>query len=218
MENILDEKEPEAIHLTEQEIFTTIWTSPRQVFKFINDNEYDKHATVLLILAGISSAFDRAIMKDMGDQMSLVSIVALGVVFGAIFGWVTYYIYAALISWTGGWLAGRGNTSAILRVLAYAMLPSIIALIFLIPQIVIYGDEIFKAEGDIVSAGLLSNIIVYGSMIFEVIMGLLTLIFVVVGISEVQKFSIGKAFLNSLLPVIIFAIPILVIIILIDLF
>lgn len=74
MENILDEKEPEAIHLTEQEIFTTIWTSPRKVFKFINDNQYGKHATVLLILAGISSAFDRAIMKDMGDQMPLVAI------------------------------------------------------------------------------------------------------------------------------------------------
>lgn len=218
MENILDEKEPEAIQLTDQEIFTTIWTSPRQVFKFINDNEYDKHATVLLILAGISSAFDRAVMKDMGDQMSLVVIVALCVVFGAIFGWVTYYIYAALISWTGGWLDGRGNTSAILRVLAYAMLPSIIGLIFLIPQIVIYGDGIFKAEGDIVSAGLFSNIVVYGSMIFEFIMGLLTLIFVVVGISEVQKFSIGKAFLNSLLPLIIFLIPILLFIILIDLF
>ena len=218
MENILDEKEPEAIHLTDQEIFTTIWTSPRQVFKFINDNQYDKHATVLLILAGISSAFDRAVVKNMGDQMSLVAIVALCVGFGAIFGWLTNYIYSAMVSWTGGWLNGRGTTSAILRVLAYAMLPSIIGLIFFIPQIVIYGDEIFKAEGDIVSAGLLSNIIVYGSMIFEVIMGLLTMIFFVIGIAEVQKFSIGKAFLNSLLPVVVILIPILLFIILIDLF
>ena len=39
------------------------------------DNRYGKHATVLLILAGISSVFDRAIMKDMGDQMPLVAIV-----------------------------------------------------------------------------------------------------------------------------------------------
>ena len=123
MENILDEKPPGAIHLTDQEIFTTIWTSPRQVFKFINDNQYGKHATVLLILAGISSAFDRAVMKDMGDQMSLATIVALCIVFGAIFGWLTYYIYAALISWTGGWLDGRGNTSAILRVLAMRCCP-----------------------------------------------------------------------------------------------
>jgi hypothetical protein len=218
MENILDEKEPDAIQLTDQEIFTNIWTSPRLVFKYINDNHYDKHVTVLLILAGISSAFDRAVMKDMGDKMSLIAVLVLCILVGGIIGWISYYIYAAMISWTGGWLGARGKTSAILRVLAYAMLPSIIGLGFLVPQIVIYGSEIFKAEGDIVSAGWVSNIIVYGSMLFELAMGVITIILAVVGISEVQKFSIGKAILNSLLPLIIFLIPVLIIIILLELF
>jgi hypothetical protein len=218
MENILDEKEPDAIHLTDQEIFANIWTSPRLVFKFINDNNYDKHVTVLLILGGISSALDRAVLKDFGDQMPLIALLALCVVLGGMFGWLSYYIYAAMISWTGGWLGGLGKTSAILRVLAYAALPSIIALGFLIPQMVVYGSGIFKAEGDIVSAGWVSNIVVYGSMLLEFVMGILAIILAVVGISEVQKFSIGKAVLNSLLPLFIIFIPIVTIILLFELF
>ena len=59
-----------------------------------------------------------------------------------------------------GYQDGQGDTSSILRILAYAMIPSIIALVFLIPQIVIYGLEVFKEDGDLTSAGWISNIFV----------------------------------------------------------
>jgi hypothetical protein len=36
------------------------------------------------------------------------------------FGWISYYIYAALISWSGKWMNGKGNTQLILRILSYA--------------------------------------------------------------------------------------------------
>ena len=99
--------------------------------------------------------------------------------------------------------------------LAHAMLPTIVALIFLIPQIIIYGNEVFKSEGDIISAGLTSNIIVYGSMILEFILGVWTIILVVIGLSVVQKISIGKSILNLLLPILIILVPILLIVLLI---
>lgn len=51
--------------LTEEELFTKIWTSPRLVFKFLNDHHYDKYVYGLLILAGIGSTFDRASTQNM---------------------------------------------------------------------------------------------------------------------------------------------------------
>jgi len=95
------------------------------------------------------------------------------------------------------------------------MIPAIIALLCLIPQIGIYGNEIFKADGDITSAGLIPNIIVYGSMILEFILGIWTIVLCVIGVSEVQKLSIGKAILNLLLPILVFAIPIIILILII---
>lgn len=213
MENILDCND-ENLNLTYKDIFTKIWTSPRLVFKYINDNHYNKYVTVLLVLSGISRSFDRASMKNMGDTISLWAILGNCILLGGLLGWISYYIYAALLSWTGKWLNGQGNTSSILTILSYAMIPSIIALVFLIPQIGIYGVEIFKQDGDITSAGWISNVFVYGSMILEFILGIWTIVFCVVGISEVQKISIGKSILNLLLPGIVIVVPILILVLL----
>ena len=68
------------IKLTDKEVFLKIWTSPRRVFKFINDNHYDKYVNVLLFFAGISRAFDRASLKNMGDKMSLLSILGICII------------------------------------------------------------------------------------------------------------------------------------------
>ena len=209
MEDILDHTN-ENLKLTDKDIFTKIWTSPRLVFKYINDNYYDKYVTVLLVLSGISRSFDRASMKNMGDEMSIWAIIGYCVILGGLLGWISYYLYAALVSWTGGWLKGQGDTSSILRIFSYAMIPSIIALVFLIPQIGIYGVEIFKEDGDITSADWVSNIFFYGSMALEAVLGICTIIFCVIGVSEVQKLSIGKSILNLLLPIIVILTPILI--------
>tara|TARA_R110002051_G_scaffold324618_1_gene422721 strand:+ start:1434 stop:2090 length:657 start_codon:yes stop_codon:yes gene_type:complete len=194
---------------TDKEIFTKIWTSPRAVIKYINDNKYEKFVAILLILAGIARAFDRASNKDMGDTYSLWTIIGICVVLGGSLGWIAFYIYAYLVSWTGKWLKANGDQKSILRVLAYAMIPIIVALLLVIPQIGIYGIEVFKSDGDITSAGLVPNIFFYGSMILELVLAIWTLVLCVVGISEVQKLSKGNAILNLLLPVLIIAVPIL---------
>lgn len=204
--------------LTDKEVFTKIWSSPRQIFKFINDKNYDQYMILLLLLSGISRSFDRASMNNMGDTMSIWAIVGICIVAGGLFGWLSYYIYAALMSWTGKWLNAKGDTDSILRMLSYAMLPSIIALIFLIPQIAIYGNEIFKADGDITSAGWLANIFVYGSILLEFVLGIITIVFCVIGTSEVQKLSIGKSILNLLLPAFVIIVPILAIVLLFKMF
>jgi phosphotransferase system glucose/maltose/N-acetylglucosamine-specific IIC component len=164
MENILDKPE-ERSTLTDKNLFKRIWTSPRQVFRYIHNREYEKYYIVLLVLSGISRAFDRASMKNMGDTMSLLEIIGYCIVVGGLLGWIFYYLYAALLSWTGKWLNGKGDTTSILRILSYAMIPSNIALLLLIPQIGIYGVEIFKEDGDLTSAGPIANILVFGSMI-----------------------------------------------------
>lgn len=215
MEEYLDDTLEETqvtLTLSDRDIFTRIWTSPREVFRYINDNKYDKFVKVLLVFAGISRAFDQASMKDMGDSMSLIAILGFCIVIGGLLGWISLYFYAALISWTGGWLKGKGNTDSILRILAYAMFPSAIALIMLIPQIGAYGAEVFKAEGDLESGGLLSNLIFWPALILEMILGVWTLVLYVVGVSEVQKLSIGKSILNLLLPILVILVPILLVV------
>lgn len=197
--------------LSDKEIFTKIWTEPRRVLKYINETKYEKYFYILLFLAGVSGAFDRAVNKNMGENVSLLGIVAGCVILGGLLGWLSYYIYAALLNWTGKWLDGKGDTDSIYRVLAYAMIPSAISLVFLVPQIAVYGIDLFVKDGDLVNAGIVGNIVFWGSIILEIILGIFTIIFCIIGLSEVQKISVWKAILNLVLPLIIILGPIVII-------
>ena len=197
--------------LSDKEIFTKIWTEPRRVLKQINETKYEKYFYILLFLAGVSGAFDRAVNKNMGENVSLLGIVAGCVILGGLLGWLSYYIYAALLSWTGKWLDGKGDTDSIYRILAYAMIPSAISLIFLVPQIAVYGIDLFVKDGDLVNAGIVGNIVFWGSILLEIILGIFTIIFSVIGLSEVQKISVWKAILNLVLPLLIILGPIVII-------
>lgn len=204
--------------LSDQEIMRFIWTSPRKVFKYINDANDDQYVKILLILSGISRAFDRAAIKNMGDDKPLWAIVFLCLILGGIFGWISYYIYAVLVTWTGRWLDGKADFDSILRIISYALIPSIFALLFIIPQIGIYGIEIFKSDGDITSKGWILNSLFYSSIFFEFVLGIWTIVLCVIGISELQKFSVGKSILNMILPVLIILAPILIIVLLLTSF
>lgn len=210
MTNYFEEFE-DLYSFSDKEIFTNIWTSPRKVFSYIHKTNHDKYLIILLLLSGISSAFDRASLRNLGDTLSLWSLIAVCIIFGSLLGWISYYLYSGLVSWTGKWLNGKSATKEILRILSYAMIPSILSLIFLVPQLIIYGNEIFKSEGDISSADIVSNILFYASVFFEFILSIYSVVLCVIGLSEVQNFSIGKAILNLLLPILIIIIPLLLI-------
>jgi len=202
-------KEDEVLKLTDWEIFTKIWTSPRLVFKFINEYRYDKFITMLLVLAGITATLNRAASKGLGDQVPLFVVLIIGIIAGAIFGWISYYIYAALISWTGKWLKGQGNTTSLLRMISYATIPSIIVLILYIPKIILFGNGIFQRDFDVFESGngILYEIIYLIFLLIEIVLGVWTLVIFVIGISEVQKISIGKSILNLILPAMVIFIP-----------
>ena len=212
MEDILDEEELDQPQtFTDQEIFTFIWTRPRSVFKFLNDYKYDKFLYPLMILVGIVNAFERVSDKSIGDSFSLLYTFAICIIFGGLFGWVSYYFYAALMSWTGKALDGKANTSSILRVLAYASFPHILTLILLILSIVVYGHNLLTIDGELSGHGLISTIFILVFLVIQLALSLATVVLGVIGISEVQGFGIGKAILNFIIPILLLMIPFLLI-------
>jgi hypothetical protein len=198
--------------LTDKELFTQIWLHPRKVFKYINDNQYDRYVYLLLALAGISNGFDRAVDRNLGDSMSLWGIIGFSVIAGGLLGWISYYLYAGLISLTGKWLKGVGNTSSILRAFSYALIPSICAITLLLLQMSIFGRELFQSGWEFSSGGLLPILIYYSTIVVDLILGVWTFVLVVIAVSEIQQFSIAKSILNMLIAILVIAVPIGIII------
>lgn len=203
----VDSTKDQRQNITEDDIFKKIWTSPRAVFSYLEDNKYNKYVPVLLMLIGIIRAIDKAVEKDLGDKLPLVAVLAVCVFAGGILGWVTVYLYGALVAWTGKLLKGVADARSVVRVLAYGMVPAVCTLFVIVPQIAIFGNDMFKDNGSEFVDGFFANLLFYGGAAIEVVLGVWSTIIIVIGISEVQKLTISKAILNVLLAALAIIIP-----------
>lgn len=193
--------------LTDQEIFLKIWTEPRRVLRYIHEKNYTKYAYVLLYLVGFSNVLDNASTRNLGDQYSLIFIFVIAF-FGGLFGWIGLYIYSALISFTGRMLDGKSNTDAIFGILPYCHIPTVCSLALLLLQILIFGIEPFKDYSFVIEESISNSIIFMILVVFELLLSLYSLVLLTIGVSEVQKFGIGKAIINLIAPILLLLIPI----------
>ncbi|MGG7034432.1 MAG: Yip1 family protein [Flavobacterium sp.] len=186
------------MQITQKNIFLKIWTAPREVFKFINDNQYGRYFTLLLILSATLNGFKKTAKQNGLSELFFWEAVSF-IMLQALFLYIIYYIYAASISWSGKFINGKEDTQSILRVLSYAMLPSILGIFFLIPLITVYGADILKSNKDFPNA----NPIYIGFAILNAALNIWTIVLCVIGLSEVQKFSIWKSILNMVVAAIL---------------
>lgn len=193
--------------MAEDDIFKKIWTSPRAVFSYLEDKKYNKYVPVLLMLIGVVRAIDKAVEKDLGDKLPLIAVLAVCVFAGGLLGWISVYLYGALVAWTGKLLKGAADTSSLVRVVAYGMVPAVCSLFVIVPQIAIFGNDMFKDNGSEFVDGFFANLLFYGGAAIEVVLGVWSTIIIVIGISEVQKLSISKAILNVLLAALAIIVP-----------
>ncbi len=200
----------ENIQFSDKEIITKIWVYPRQIFKFINEKQHNKFKLLLLILVSISSAFDSASNSHYGDKFSLWAVIGICITGGAFLGLFFQYFYSALVYWTGKLLNGKATIDSILRVFAFAGLPKIVSLLFFIPQIAIYGNEMFKENGITENENIIFNIIFYTLVFIKNILSVWTLVLYIIAISEVQKISIVKSIFIFLLPVIVICLIVII--------
>lgn len=198
---------PTSVDLSFSQIFVKIWLSPRILFRYLSESGYSKHVEILLILAGIVRAFDRAFEKNLGDQWPLTMIVVICMGAGALGGWISVYIYAYLLRWTGQWLDGKARAKDIIRIFAYGMIPMIVTLVFIAVQIVLFGNEIFQSSFDIYVYDTFHIAIFWFTILGELIFGVWCLILLIIGLAEVQNMSTGKAILNLFLPLLVILIP-----------
>lgn len=206
--NFGEEEKP--IVLTDKEIFTKIWTTPRMVFKYIEAYKYEGDQTTLLVIAGIAGALQRASDRSVGDDSDLVMIIITCLIAGVLTAFIFYPFYALLVSWTGKWLKGKADTASVLRVFAYSSIPSILTLILTVLTMLFLGKELFVSETSLLFESTPHTIIFLVLLIPQVILAIWSLVLFVIGLSEIQQFSILKAVFNGILPILVLIIPLLI--------
>lgn len=209
-ENNFEEFDNDLNQVDPDKLIFTIWNQPKLTLRYILERCPEKNVFLFFVLGGIVDAISRAANKGMGDTMSLMAVLLITVIAGGLFGWISYFIYAWTLSWTGKWLDGKAEPERFRTVLAWSLVPSIATIILLIPELLVLGEDLFKSTMD--DDSMFSNIslIVFG--VLEIVLSVWSLVILVTGIKLVQGFGTGKAILNLILPALVILVPLFLLI------
>ena len=196
--------------LSDKELFAHIWLKPKKVFKYVTDYRYDKYTFIILIIAGIYRFIESSIDASSAAGMAFKTKLIVSIIAGALFGWLGYYVFAFLISFTAKWMGGKANTDYVVRVLAYAMIPIIPALLCQFLLMYSIGDVFFMVEYDLTNYPFghkpLSAILALMRDVFS----LWSFILLIIATASINNFGILKAILNVILALVVILIPLFI--------
>ena len=194
--------------ISEKDALLTIWTRPRDTFRFLFAVNPTKYVMVLMAIGGIlgfAQSYDRF---NNFIELNLFYTLAIVIVGGAIYGIAVTYLYTWLMSIVGKWMNGTGDPLKFRMVSAWASVPSIGNLILLIPSLYIFRQEANLAISNFSDSYFDSgNIYLIAIGLFSFILKTWSAVIAIGGIAELQGFGYGKAILNAILPVLIIIIP-----------
>jgi hypothetical protein len=106
----------------------------------------------------------------------------------------------------GEWFGGQTTIVSTARVVAYGLFPVVIAFVFTVVKIILFDIDLFREDFDINKyAPELSAFYVISSLV-QLALTSVSILFMVIGVSQVQRMSIGMAMLNLILPALILAV------------
>ena len=193
--------------INEKNLLLVIWTKPKATLEFILLNRIKTYTILLFVLGGIANSITKAQVNIAEHSTLSITILIFAVILGGLLGLLFYYVYAALLSWTGNWLDGKATINQFASVLAWSLIPSICTLILLVPKYIIFGDKTFTIDTN--ELNQLSLILYYLFIVIETLLSIWSIIILISGVSLIQGFTIWKALLNSILPIFAIIIPIL---------
>lgn len=198
--------------MTDKEVFTKILTHPREALKYIHKNKFENYLTIFMFTLVIFSSLERMISKnDNWKGENIILYLFIAIVFGGLFGWISFYLMGWLSSVTGNWLNGKGNTSDFVRIYVYSSLPKLISFLILLLQLIANKYYVNNYIGDKMFMNIYM-IIAYGLAAMQLLIIVWIIVLNVIGIAVVQNFSYGKAFMNYIASIALVVIPIVLII------
>jgi hypothetical protein len=191
----------------------SMWIKPRATIQQIVDHDPVRLVLVLAAISGFSEALDRASMKNMGDSLEWPMIIAIAAFVGPLVGIVGLYIGGALIRWTGNWMGGNSSSENIRAAMAWSSVPVIWSLVLWIPELAIFGPELFTSETPKMDENFSLIILFVSFAVVELILGIWAFVVFLKSLGQVQGFSAWKALGNAILASLVVIVPIALVVV-----
>ena len=215
MDTLLKPKITNAI-TSDKQLFIKVITAPQQAFRYIKEQNYEKYKICLLVLVGISNYIQQAYLLHYGEKMAFSEIIGMSILAGPIQTLILISCTSLMIYFTGSWLGGVANIKEIFNNLIYASIPAVYILVLIIPQLLSF-DEAFFASNLNVQEISFDKMLMYQLFLnMRFILSMIWLRAIVIGLAEIQQFSIIKSVISLIVSMFILMTSLLIILYILD--
>ena len=178
----------------------SIWAKPRSTIRWIVDTDPARQVILLATISGIARFLVQAAERDFGDTYSVSAIFMLALAAGPIGGLISLYIGGALLRWTGSWFDGGATSEEVRAAIAWSSVPSIWALLLWIPELLLFGKDLFTTVTPRIDANPLLRYLMFPFAAVEIVVSIWRFIVLLQCLGEVHRFSAWKALGAVLIP------------------
>jgi hypothetical protein len=195
-----------SIHL---DPWLSMWLRPRATVRQVLDTNPNSQVLLLAALSGIVNMFGNAAARSLGDRVPLVGVIALCVLGGALGGILGLYLGGALLAWMGRTLGGHGQAPEVRTALAWAAVPTIWGGILLVPELILFQEELFTSATPRIDANPILEVLLLVLGLIEIVIGLWTAVVFLKSLGEAHRFSAWRSLATTFLAGLVIAAPFL---------
>lgn len=185
----------------------TIWYAPRAAIRSVIDYKPMMFAIVLAILVGVTNILDRAIGKNLGEQMATPVVWLLILIGGTISGIVSWIVFSGIMTVIGKMFGGTAKFKEMAMAIGAAYIPSALTVIIYLLDVIFLGQKLF-IEADITMFQITWLLL---SSFMTIILSFWTIFLMIKAIAEAHHFSSWKGFFTLIIPTVLLTIVLVII-------
>ena len=181
-----------------------IFVKPRQTIRAIVDVNPNFRLFVLSAIYGFCSLLGVAQNFGLGDRKEILAAMLPLLLLAPVWGYLVFSFSSWFVFIMGKLLKGQGSYRQVRAAYAWSNVPLIVNAFLWILLIVVFRSSLFSetALKGILTQG--SSLLLIGVVFSQLIFSLWGLVIYVIGLSEVQRFSILKTLVNLFLSLLLF--------------